>query len=1072
MPRLLKSTANACALLCAAMLAQTFDTPPVRRAAAADTETQRRAAPTTRVRADADAHTAAAAFGNLPLNFEVNRGQADSRVEYLARGAGYTLGLTRAGALLSLKPRVGEAAKGGGVTRAATLRLSFPGANPAARPAGRGLAETKSNYLKGRNPADWLTGVENYGRVVYERLYEGVDLVFYGSGGRLEYDFRLAAGADAGRVRVRFDGVERARLDAEGALVLRTRAGEVRQPRPIAYQTEGGAKTFVACDYVLNGSGEVGFRLGAYDRARSLVIDPVLVYSTLLGGSSGDGANALAVDAAGNVYVTGSTDSLDFPTSADARQKTYAGPAPSTPPFTGDVFVSKLNPAGTALVYSTYVGGAGGDSGLGLALDAAGNAFVAGATYSADFPTSADAFDKTCGNAGTCDDLSSSPGPELDGFVFKLNQNGSALVYSTYFPGAAAVALALGSDGSAYITGATTTTDSNPPTLPVVNAYQPTLGGAFTLDAFAAKLNPAGSAVLFSTFLGGREGPGDTPRGGDDSGLDIGLDSAGNVYVVGTTRSGCFPSGNPYVVPASCPFGGAQREFLVKFSPAGDTLLFSKRVGTLPSTGGELSVTAAGVSTVADTCLSPAGHFDVCVDRVSTTGQTTFTTTFGGSASESLVGGVAYDDSSRNVYVAGRTNSPDYPTTAGALKSSLTGPTDGFVTRLSTDFAEIQLDAAVYDVSEGAGKVTVRVNRSGEMIGPSEVAYTTGGGTASSLADYRAVSGTLLFGEGEAFKLVDVFITDDAFGPEGVETFDFTLHSPSGGAVITPPASATVRINDNDAAPGPNPIEPPGFNPDFFVRQHYVDFLNREPDADGFAFWKGQLGGCGSDAACLEVKRINVSAAFFLSIEFQETSYFVYRVYKTAYGDATSPGVAGTVPVIRYAEYLPGAQKVGGGVIVGPGPWQQQLDANKRAFALDVVQTERFVNAFPFSMTTEQFVDKLDQNAGGVLSASEREQIVAEMNAGGATSAERAVALRRVADDADLKRNELRRAFVLMQYYGYLRRDPDAPPEPNLNFAGWKFWLDKLNQFDGDFVRAEMIKAFLSSDEYRHRFGP
>jgi hypothetical protein len=366
----------------------------------------------------------------------------------------------------------------------------------------------------------------------------------------------------------------------------------------------------------------------------------------------------------------------------------------------------------------------------------------------------------------------------------------------------------------------------------------------------------------------------------------------------------------------------------------------------------------------------------------------------------------------------------------------------------------------------------VRVNRSGELIGPYEVAYTTGGGTASPLADYRAVSGTLLFGAGETFKLIDVFITDDAFGPEGVETFDFTLHSPTGGAVITPPASATVRVNDNDAAPGPNPIEPPGFDPDFFVRQHYVDFLNREPDADGFAFWKGELGGCGSDAACLEVKRVNVSAAFFLSIEFQETSYFVYRVYKTAHGDATSPGVAGTVPVIRYAEYLPGAQKVGGGVVVGPGPWQQQLGANKHAFALDVVQTQRFLNAFPFSMTAGQFVDKLDQNAGGVLSTSERAQVVAEMNAGGATSAQRAVALRRVAEDADLKRNELRRAFVLMQYYGYLRRDPEDPPEPNLNFAGWKFWLDKLNQFDGDFVRAEMIKAFLSSDEYRRRFGP
>jgi len=509
---------------------------------------------------------------------------------------------------------------------------------------------------------------------------------------------------------------------------------------------------------------------------------------------------------------------------------------------------------------------------------------------------------------------------------------------------------------------------------------------------------------------------------------------------------------------------------LAKLNVSGNTLLLSKKLSTLPSIGGELSVTPAGDSTVANSCQVPAGNFDVCLERISTTGQTIYITTLGGSGSEGLVGGVAYDDSSRNIYVAGRTNSSDYPTTAGALKTSLTGTTDGFVTRLSTDFAEIQLDAATYDVSEGAGKVTVRVNRSGEMLGPYEVDYTTGGGTASPRADYTAVSGKLIFSAGETFKLIDVFITDDAYGPEGIETFDFTLHSPSGGTVIAAPASATIRITDNDAAAGLNPIEPPGFNPDFFVRQHYVDFLNREPDADGFAFWKSELGGCGSDAACLEAKRVHVSAAFFLSIEFQETSYFVYRVYKAAYGDATSPNVAGTVPVIRYAEFLPGAQQVGGGVVVGPGTWQQRLDANKRTFTLAIAQSERFLNAFLFSLTTEQFVDKLNQNAGGVLSQAERDQLVAEVNAGGATSAERALALRRVAEDEDLKSNEFRRAFVLMEYYGYLRRDPDAAPDAD--FRGWKFWLDKLNQFDGDFVRAEMVKAFLNSDEYRHRFGP
>jgi hypothetical protein len=546
------------------------------------------------------------------------------------------------------------------------------------------------------------------------------------------------------------------------------------------------------------------------------------------------------------------------------------------------------------------------------------------------------------------------------------------------------------------------------------------------------------------------------------------VDSAGNVYVTGTTRSGCFPNGNPYAPPAACPSGVVQREFLAKFNPSGDTLLFSKKLGSLPSTGGELSVSPTGVSTVAHACLTPSNNFDVCVEQVETTGQTIYTTTFGGSGSEGLVGGVAAQGL-EHVYVAGRTNSPDYPTTTDALKASLTGPFDAFITKLSVAFADVQLNAASYDVAEGAGKVTVRVNRSGELAGLYSVDYATVDGSASSRSDYTAVSGTLHFGSGETFKLIDIFITDDVYGPEGVETFDFRLSSPSGGTVIASPASATISISDNDAADGLNPVVPPGFDADFFVRQHYVDFLNREPDAAGFTFWKGELGGCGADAACMEAKRINVSAAFFLSIEFQQTGYFVYRIYKTAYGDDVSPNVAGTVPVIRYAEFLPDAQKVGSGVIVGPGPWQQQLAANKRDFTLELVQRQRFFDAFPFSMTPAQVVDKMNQNAGGVLSQAERDRLVAELTAHD-TISDRASVLRQVAENADLQRNEFGRAFVLMQYYGYLRRDPDAAPDGD--FRGWRFWLSKLEQFGGDFVRAEMVKAFITSDEYRRRFGP
>lgn len=256
--------------------------------------------------------------------------------------------------------------------------------------------------------------------------------------------------------------------------------------------------------------------------------------------------------------------------------------------------------------------------------------------------------------------------------------------------------------------------------------------------------------------------------------------------------------------------------------------------------------------------------------------------------------------------------------------------------------------------------------------------------------------------------------------------------------------------------PQPNPID----RQDFFVHRHYLDFLNREPDAAGLAFWTNQITSCGSDAACIEVRRINVSAAFFLSIEFQETGYLVYRMYKAAYGNL--PGAP--VP-LRRNEFLPDTRQIGDDLIVGQPGWEAQLRNNKAAFAADFVSRARFTTAFPLTLTAAQFVDALDQNAGGVLSTSERNQLVNDLASG---AKNRAQVLAAVAEDSDLARNEFNKAFVLMQYFGYLLRNPNDAPDSN--FDGYQFWLNKLDQFNGNFVAAEMVKAFLSSIEYRRRF--
>jgi hypothetical protein len=312
-----------------------------------------------------------------------------------------------------------------------------------------------------------------------------------------------------------------------------------------------------------------------------------------------------------------------------------------------------------------------------------------------------------------------------------------------------------------------------------------------------------------------------------------------------------------------------------------------------------------------------------------------------------------------------------------------------------------------------------------------------------------------------------VLTTDDRFNDDG-ESFMVTLSAPA-GAVLGAQSVAAVNIVDNDAADGLSPVGSAAFDPDFFVRQHYADFLNREPDAEGLQFWTSEITQCGADAQCRDVKRINVSAAFFLSIEFQETGYLAYRTYKAAYGDATSPNVPSTVPVIRLGEFLPDTQRIGQGVVVGAPNWEQTLEANKQAYALEFVLRPRFVAAFPLSMTSAQFIDKLIENAGVTLTAGERDALVAQLGANTDAAAGRAAALRAVAENAQLRQNEFRRAFVLMQYYGYLRRNPDDPQDTD--FRGWKFWLDKLNQFNGNFVQAEMVKAFLDSTEYRQRFG-
>jgi len=382
---------------------------------------------------------------------------------------------------------------------------------------------------------------------------------------------------------------------------------------------------------------------------------------------------------------------------------------------------------------------------------------------------------------------------------------------------------------------------------------------------------------------------------------------------------------------------------------------------------------------------------------------------------------------------------------------------------------QVQFNAATYGATESIGLTTITVNRLGETSGVATVNYATVDGTASERSDYLAALGTLRFAAGEMSKTISVFVVNDSFG-ESAESFGITLSNPV-DCTLGSPATPTVTINSDESVNGLNPVRDASFSTDFYVRQHYLDFFNREPDAGGLAFWKDQIDAC-TTQECREIRRINVSAAFFLSIEFQQTGYLVERLYKVAYGSGTGTSTLGgthqiSVPIVRLNEFLPDTQQIGRGVVIGAPGAGELLENNKQTLISEFVLRSRFTTAYPSSIMPTQFVTMLNTNAGGVLSQAESDQLISDLTSGAKT---RAQVLRAVAEDPDLFAAETNRAFVLAQFFGYLRRNPNDAPDSD--YTGYDFWLGKLNQFNGSFVNAEMVKAFIVSGEYQQRFGP
>src|SRR5213079_580373 len=604
-----------------------------------------------------------------------------------------------------------------------------------------------------------------------------------------------------------------------------------------------------------------------------------------------------------------------------------------------------------------------------------------------------------------------------------------------------------------------------------------TIAKANTVTALLSAVNPSsfGQSVTFTATVTSGAG---TPTGTaqfKDNGTNLGAPVALNAGGVATFTTSALTAGT-HTITADYSGDG-------NFNASAGTLAGGQVVNAQPGLSiNDVSLTEgdSGTKTMTFTVtLSSASNLTVTVNFATANATATAPTDYL-AASGTLTFNPGDLTKTINVTINGdQTFEPDETFTVNLSNpvNTTISKSVGIGTILNDDAQGgiISFSQANYSVNESGGSLTITVNRSGDTTGPATVDYTTPddsaaltvlpcatpGGVALPRCDFTTALGTLRFAPGETVKTFVVLISQDNF-VEGPETLPLTLSNLSGGAVFGSFPTATLTINDDLTEPFANPIDDSAN----FVRQNYHDFLNREPDATGLQFWTNNIDNCAPKPSCTELQRINTSAAFFLSVEFQQSGYYVYRTYKAGLGDISSP----TVPVpVRFRDFIRDTAEVDRGVVVGVGNWQAQLDANKQTFALAFVQRPDFLTRYPNNTSANALVNAWDTNAGVVLTNAERTALIAELTPNPADPALRADVLMKIAENLLLQQREFNRAFVLMQYIGYLRRNPDAAPD--LNFAGFNFWLAKLNQFNGNYVQAEMVKAFINSNEYRRRFG-
>jgi hypothetical protein len=618
-----------------------------------------------------------AQYASLPLAFEPNQGQVDGAASFLVHHGQATTYFDGVNTTTS----VGDS----------RVTMSLDGTNTPSF-IGTDQLESKTNYFIGNDQSKWHSDVPNYKQLLAKNVYPGIDLRYYGTNSQLEHDFIVSPGTDYKLIAFHFDGQENVSLDKDGNLVMKTGESELRLNAPVTYQQTANTKHTIPSQFELK-DNTITIALNAdYDHSQPLVIDPALVYSTYLGGTGDDQGNVIAVDPSGNVYVVGNTASTNFPTTTPYQGSNAGG--------TTDVFVAKLNATGSAIIYSTYLGGSALDAATGLAIDSSGNVYIGGSTASTNFPM-ASAIDSS--ESGTS-----------DAFITKLNAAGSALVYSTYLGGTVGEtirALTIDTSNNVYVAGFTSSSD-----FPTVAPFQAASGGVN--DVFVAKLNSTGTTYLFSTYLGGSS---------TDEPFGIAIDSSSNIYIAGRTSSTNFPTSSPFQASNA---GGAFDAFVTKMNPAGSALTYSTYLGgTLQDYARGLAVDTAGSAylvgftsstnfpTSSPFQASNGGGQDAFISKFNPAGSAlTYSTYLGGTGSEDINNAAV--DSSGNLYISGNTSSSNFPTVSPFQSTFNGGTNDATVAKINPSGSALVYSTYLGgNTADNAISVAIGINGDAYLVG-------------------------------------------------------------------------------------------------------------------------------------------------------------------------------------------------------------------------------------------------------------------------------------------------------------------------------------------------------------------